>query len=541
MAQVRRHFLKVACFIPLFLIAQIVVAQRTAVENPKFYPDDPLLREPAPLNVGKIANRNINDYYDFFQEEFFPPDKEELKHRNGGPSQAVNTLGEVPDNAWFTNRIGSRPMPIEELVRGPGEGNSPVMEKPWTVISGKNQGVTPGLVIRDSKGRKYFLKFDPLTNSEMASAADVLGSKFFYDLGYNAPENYIVTFGRDQLRIDEKSTYRTPQGNKRPMTDRDVDDILAKTPGGKDGRYRGLASFTIPGEIVGPYSYYGTRTDDPNDIVDHENRRDLRGLYVFAAWLNHTDSKSINSLDSVVEENGRRFVKHFLLDFGAILGSDSDEAKNPRRGNAYVFAWKPAAEQFLSLGLYAPKWMRADYPDIPEVGRLEYQTFDPERWHGNYPNPAFELHNPGDAYWAAKKLMAFSDEEIRAIVSTAKYSDSRAADWVAKCLIERRNKIGRAFFSDVLPLDNFALRGGKLVFDNLAARYGFQEPPGYSVQWFEYDNRAGTRKQIPGAATFDLPSTHAGYVAAAIQGQDPRKTVTVYLHGSSVVGIDRTW
>lgn len=151
------------------------------------------------------------------------------------------------------------------------------------------------------------------------------------------------------------------------MTARDVDDLLNKTPRGKDGFYRGLASFTIAGDLIGPFRYYGTRRDDPNDIVDHENRRDLRGLYVFAAWLNPTDSKSINSLDSVVEEDGRRFVKHFLLDFGAILGSDSDEAKNPRRGNVYVFSWKSSTEEFLSLGFYAPAWMRADYPHLPEV------------------------------------------------------------------------------------------------------------------------------------------------------------------------------
>ena len=68
-------------------------------------------------------------------------------------------------------------MSIEELVRGPGDANPPAMDKPWTVISGKNEGITPGLVIRDSKGRKYFLKFDPKTNPEMASAADVVGSK----------------------------------------------------------------------------------------------------------------------------------------------------------------------------------------------------------------------------------------------------------------------------------------------------------------------------------------------------------------------------
>ena len=229
---------------------------------------------------------------------FFPPDKEEIKHHTAGPSLAVNTLGEVPDSAWFTNRIGSRTMSMEELVRGPGDANAPALDAPWTVISGKNEGVTPGLVIRDSKGRKYFLKFDPKSNPEMASAADVIGSKIFYDLGYNVPENYIVRFARNQLVVNQKSTYKTPDGKKRAMTDRDVDDVLAKTPREKEGLYRGMASLTIAGDIIGPFRYYGTRKDDPNDIVDHENRRDLRGLYVFAAWLNHTDSKSINSLDS---------------------------------------------------------------------------------------------------------------------------------------------------------------------------------------------------------------------------------------------------
>ena len=57
--------------------------------------------------------------------------------------------------------------------------------------------------IRDAAGRKYLIKFDPLTNPEMASAADVITSKFFYALGYNVPENYVVHFDREQIAIGE--------------------------------------------------------------------------------------------------------------------------------------------------------------------------------------------------------------------------------------------------------------------------------------------------------------------------------------------------
>jgi hypothetical protein len=519
-------------------LLSLALALGAPAAGQKFYPDDPLLREPKPVPVVKPLSRPINEYYDFFQNTFFEPDKDLKKHHTPGPSQAVNTLGEPPDSAWYTNRT----LTVEQMVEGPGTSHAPAMDKPWTVTSGKNEGITPGLVIRDSAGRKYFLKFDPMSNPEMASATDVLGSKFFYALGYNVPENYIVYFTREQLTLDPaKSKFRNSAGRERRMTEGDIEMVLEKVPRDRQGRYRGLASLAVAGDPIGPFRYYGTRKDDPNDIVPHQMRRDLRGLYVFAAWLNHTDSKSINSLDTVVEEAGVKQIRHYLIDFGAILGSDSFESKSPRAGNVFLYDFKPAAWQFLSLGLYVPSWMRAHYPDIPEAGHLEYKTFDPEHWKNNYPNPAFDLRTPGDTYWAAKKVMQFSDEAIRAIVQTAQYSDERAAEWVARCIIERRNKVGRAFLNDVLPLDRFAVRDGKLTFEDLAVRYGFHDARRYTVRWSVFDNATNEKTPIAGAG-FDVPrSNGAAYLAADIQAEDPRKTVTVYLRGTDVVGIDRAW
>jgi len=39
------------------------------------------------------------------------------------------------------------------------------------------------------------------------------------------------------------------------------------------------------------------------------------------------------------------------------------------------------------------------------------------------------LRTPGDTYWAAKKVMAFSDNAIRAILRTGQYEDARAVEW----------------------------------------------------------------------------------------------------------------
>ena len=68
-----------------------------------------------------------------------------------------------------------------------------------------------------------------------------------------------------------------------------------------DGTYRVIASRALPGTPVGPFRYFGARPDDPNDIYPHEHHRELRGLRVFAAWLNHDDSRSINSLDTILD------------------------------------------------------------------------------------------------------------------------------------------------------------------------------------------------------------------------------------------------
>ena len=37
--------------------------------------------------------------------------------------------------------------------------------------------------------------------------------------------------------------------------------------------------------------------DDPNDLVDHENRRVLRAFGVFCSWVNDVDTLQNNTLD----------------------------------------------------------------------------------------------------------------------------------------------------------------------------------------------------------------------------------------------------
>lgn len=221
-----------------------------------------------------------------------------------------------------------------------------------------------------------------------------------------------------------------------------------------------------------------------------------------------------------------------------------------RSGNAYLFEFKPSLIQILTLGAYVPSWARANYRTSPSLGLFDYRIFEPEKWKPEYPNPAFENRLPDDTFWAAKKVMSFTDEQIRAVVKLANYSDPEAEAWLVKCLAERRNKIGKVYFARVLPLDGFRVEGGRLAFEDLEVKYGFVDARDYAVQWSQFDNESETHTLISGAASLALPAQAqnaktGSYFGATIRGEDAVKSVTVYLRkessGYKIVGIDRTW
>ena len=535
--------------IALTLLAPLLLGAK------KFYDDDPLEKQPPQMHVEDAKSRKLNDFYDLYQNTFGQPGERHSRTKRSPriiPSRAVNTLDEVPDDpAWFINRIGAHEMSVEDVVRGPGNDKPPSLDGPWTIVGAKTSGVTPGFRIKDVAGRMYLLKFDPPSNPEMATASDVIGAKFFHALGYNTPENYIVTLDEERLVLgDLVSLFDLTAGRDRTMKRRDVTLMLAKVPRDGRGQIRGVASRFLPGKFLGEFRYHGTRSDDFNDTVPHEHRRDLRGLFVFASWLNHNDSRAINNMDLLVDEGGTKFIKHYLIDFGAMFGSASVVSNTARDGNAYFWEFKPAIAQLVTLGLYTPRWMRDKYIKHRALGMIEYPSFEPEEWKPNYPNPTFQNRLPGDEFWAAKKVVAFSDGAIRALVGEAQFSDPEATRLLTDYLIKRRDKIGEAYFAKLLPLDNFRIENGRITFEDLQVKYGFVDQREYKTQWSRFDNDSEKHTPIDGASGMVLPAEtrSAGvgaYFADEIQGEDETKTVTVYIRkraaGFQVVGVDRTW
>ncbi len=531
----------------------LVVLAAAPAHAQKFLPDDPLRVDRDDLPVPQPAEIELSTAYDVLENS--------LHHRPEGrilPAQNVNTLGEVPESSWFRNRIGVRPMSLEEIARGPNRGDGPDMTEPWTVIRGKSGGITPGFTMRDARGDVYFVKFDPPQHFGLSTGADVIGSKFFHAFGYNVPENWIVYVDQARLRIGEGAKVRVAGGKPRPMVPADLERMLSHVARLADGRIRCVASRAVAGKVLGPNKYHATRPDDPNDVIRHEDRRELRGYRVFSAWLNHDDSRSLNSLASFVKTDGERgHLVHYLQDFSSILGSGSDwrraiTAQNPRAGNEYVLEVGPILKTAFSLGLWERPWHHVKYQTYPQTGAIEASFFDPDKWKPEYPNPAFERMQLEDAFWAARIVSRFDDAALRAIVATADLQAPEAEAFLESVVARRRDKILDRYFRALNPLAEFAVAGEAVTFTNFgeAARLGPVEA--YEFEWFALDNASGQLTSLAPAQrtaerSIGLPAARPGYLMLRLRSNAAglpawKKRVDVYLRTSpalAVVGVER--
>ena len=134
----------------------------------------------------------------------------------------------------------------------------------------------------------------------------VVASKLFWALGYNQVEMFLTTVDPDRRHDrsggDQAAPLRRTDPRSRATTSTRCWNGRRAT---RDGTYRAAAGRLLPGKVLGGFRYEGTRPDDPNDVVAHEHRRELRALHVFGAWTNLTDLRATNTLDTVVTENGR--------------------------------------------------------------------------------------------------------------------------------------------------------------------------------------------------------------------------------------------
>lgn len=428
------------------------------------------------------------------------------------PAEAggLDAFGEPGDPAWFVPRHAVRRMSPEELARGPGDGSPPAY--PWLVESGKTTGENPGFIARDAEGRRVFVKFDPPGRPGLASNGEVLVSRLLHAAGYHVPAVDHVWVDPSSVFLSTRATTRDRYRRRTPMTRADLDAAFARAARAPDGRLSAAASLAIPGKPKGPFGYLGRRRDDPDDLVRHEDRRELRALQVLFAWVNNTDARGGNTHDAYLEDGGRGFLRHHLLDFSASFGSGNSEPKAAFEGHEYAFDPGAVAGSWLALGLWTKPWERPA-PDLyPELGPFPSGPFDPARWKPSFANPAFERRTPADGFWGARLVSSFTDADLDAVLSTGHFPTPGSRAHLREVLSRRRDAIARRWLCsrEVSSLDAPRLEGGRLILADLGERGGCAEGARYRWQM------AGAEDSVTGKPERELPSGFTGTVRVRV-------------------------
>jgi hypothetical protein len=452
----------------------------------------------------------------------------------GRPALDVNAFSEVPDSTWFENRIGRRPVSPEEIERGPG--TSEPAPGPLMVVSGKLEGATPGLVVRDSAGIVWFVKFDPPAYPELSTGAEIVAQRLLHAAGYLLPEMHVLDLGLDRFDVEPGSLRLDDYNRLVPLTRLHLRDLLTNLNPSASRRIRALVSRQLPGEPIGPFAYRGVRIDDPNDRIPHERRRSLRALWVLSAWLNNTDVRRQNTLDTFVLVDRERqlgYVRHHLIDFGDSLGSAGERDKYIGEGYEGHIDWPAMLRRLFGGGFGFPYWLAVERSPLPAVAVFEAEVFDPARWAPAYPNPAFDEATAEDTFWGASLLARFDSPRVAAAIRAARYGDPAAAEIILQVLLQRRAKLLRYAFRRMLPLVDPEVDGARLRFRDLELDAGLVAPDraGYrfEVRW----NRSHRPDVVLLAApaktpVLDLqPALARAHAAGGFAG-DPFLTVTAW-------------
>src|SRR5436190_17452207 len=130
-------------------------------------------------------------------------------------------------------------------------------------------------------------------------------------------------------------------------------------------------------------------------------------------------------------------------------------------------------KRLASFGFALSPWQTVDYVEGPAIGKFEGNRFDPRTWRPQTPTAAYLEMRDDDAFWAARRVAAFTDDLIRAAVHAGEYSDPNAEKYLGDVLIKRRDKIMSIYLTAVNPIISPRLDvDGRLTFENAAVAAG---------------------------------------------------------------------
>jgi len=445
------------------LVVAFGVALAACAGEARFPSSPPLWQDPDQVPYGPPPPEYISPMvWDVGDQSIFYPLSRVFAVDPAGESVNVNALDEVPDSSWFTNRIGKHRMSPAQTVLGPcepGSGDPPV---PWVVTGAKPNGANPGFIIKDASGQRHLVKFDGLEQGARATSADVVVSKLYHAAGYFVPCNRVVFFDPASVTIGEGAKAETATGDKEPLTQKHLDEVFVKAQRLPDGRMRASTSLFLQGRPIGPFTYQGTLDDDPNDVIPHQDRRELRAMRLLAAWTQHFDAREQNTLNMWIATGDQTgYVRHGVIDFGDCFGSIWEPPMLGRRlGHSHYFDVSETLADWFTLGIPTRPWDTARFgPSGKVFGYYDVHDFEAEKWKAGYPNPAFSRMSERDGAWMARIIARFGDDHLRELVRIARLENPLLEAELFRVLRGRRDRVLQRYLTRLSSLTEPVTRG----------------------------------------------------------------------------------
>jgi hypothetical protein len=333
-----------------------------------------------------------------------------LDPRRARDAVDVNALDDVPTSSWFdTGR-----QPLLDGYASKGLPAAPFEAAPPDPKRGDQR------VVIDAAGQRWEVVLDDPDRPGLRTGAGAIASRLLYALGYHAADAHIVSLPAHPRAL----AVRWPS---------------ARAPYSKSETFE-----------LGPTLSTGTRLDDANDVVPHEDRRSLRALGTVAAWIGLDQIRSDTLRDVYVGAPGEGFVQHQVLSLDDALGAGAlRSALNGDEDGA------PPGNAWLALGSlgFAPK-EGADPSDtpFPSVGIFSRHV-DLAVYKLSVPFPPAKDALLADVYWAAKRIARVPDATIVDAVAGGEVESPAAREYLERALKARRTDIARFVMSLVTPLE----------------------------------------------------------------------------------------
>jgi hypothetical protein len=428
-------------------------------------------------------------YWDGAEQMVLRPLSESVGLVTSGESVNVNSLDEVPDSAWFTNRLGVRPVSLDEMrlnacpkdkVLDPSDPDGS-----WVIDKGKTSGSTPGFRILVQGKGKYLVKVEE-HGPERQVASTVIGEALFYTTGYYASCEQALWVRPSIFKVKPGLQARKGNfGELYPFDQKAVDDMFAHSTM-RGGLLRVSASSWVPGYSIEQSRYEGTRSDDPNDVILHENRRELRAARLLAAWIGNVDCREGNTFDTWMSDkpggapdSSPGHVVHYQLGTSAALGNVWKEPQLDQRfGYSYILDWSDIGRDFVTFGASHRIYETVQKVPGEEIfGYWNVADFVPDKWKNEYPNPAFDRMTERDAAWMARILARFTPQMVRTLTEMGKLSDPAHREYLETVLSGRLDKILERYLTRLSPVTYVHVEGpDRLCGVDLAEWRGLRDP-----------------------------------------------------------------